>query len=72
MSLFAVGHSSDFLKLNPADIKADWMRTLRGARFLENSPGNYMIKYAHPGTRSTPSVLHYGLIDTIREILCGD
>ncbi|RMF18958.1 MAG: hypothetical protein D6761_01375 [Candidatus Dadabacteria bacterium] len=48
-----------------------WKATSRGAEFLEYSSGKYVIAYSHPAARVSANLLHYGLVDAIREILNG-
>lgn len=45
-----------------------WKRTRRGIEFLEYTPGKHVIDYAHPEARVAPFLLHYPLVDAVREI----
>jgi hypothetical protein len=54
-------------------IKADgappWQRTSRGVEFIEYADGKMVIGYSHPEARVAPNLIHYGLVDAIREIV---
>ena len=45
-----------------------WKSTRRGVEFLEYAPGKHVIDYSHPEARVSPFLLHYPLVDAIREI----
>lgn len=45
-----------------------WKRTRRGIEFLEYALGKYVIDFAHPEARIAPCLIHYALIDAVREI----
>ncbi len=45
-----------------------WKTTQRGVEFLEYTSGRYVIAYSHPEARVSDNLLHYGLMDAIREI----
>lgn len=51
-----------------AEHAKSWKRTRRGIKFLQFVPGRHVIDYAHPEARVAPFLLHYPLIDAIREI----
>jgi hypothetical protein len=48
--------------------KTDWKKTSRGIYYFGFDNGRYLIKYTHPEARVQDSILHYGLMDAIREI----
>lgn len=45
-----------------------WKRTARGVWYHEPRAGKYVIAYSHPEARCASNLLHYGLVDAIREI----
>lgn len=45
-----------------------WCFTSRGVEYLKYEPGKYVINYAHPKARVASNLLHYGLMDTVREL----
>jgi len=45
-----------------------WQSTSRGVRFYEHLEGKHTIAYAHPAARVADSILHFALIDAIKEI----
>lgn len=47
---------------------ADWKATSRGIYYHEYAPGKYIIAYSHPEARVADSLLHYGLVDAVKEI----
>ena len=50
---------------------AAWQRTARGIRFHQIPTGGVFIDYSHPAARCAPQLLHYALVDAVREILFG-
>jgi hypothetical protein len=48
----------------------NWKRTSRGIWFHEYKSGKYIVSYHHPEARCDSSILYYGLVDAMREILC--
>ncbi len=46
-----------------------WRETSRGVRFFEQSPSKFVISYSHPTARIASNILHYGIVDAVREIL---
>lgn len=46
----------------------DWQRTSRGVWYHEPVRSQVIIEYAHPAARCANSLLHYGLVDAVREI----
>ena len=46
-----------------------WRATSRGISYREIAPRKFAIGYAHPKARVGSSLLYYGLIDAIREII---
>ncbi|MGN5011566.1 hypothetical protein ACTG24_10875 [Aeromonas veronii] len=53
------------LNLNESEV----FETSRGVRWFKNKNNNPVIIYAHPAARVHPSLLVYGLVDALREIL---
>ncbi len=47
---------------------SEWKATTRGIEFLEYTSGKYVIDYSHPEARVSPNLLHYGLVDAVREL----
>lgn len=48
-----------------------WRVTSRGVEFLEYAPRKFVLIYLHPEARVSDNILHYGLIDAVRELLFG-
>jgi hypothetical protein len=48
-----------------------WASTRRGIHYKRTAPGKHVIKFSHPGTRADHSLLYYGLVDAVREIVGG-
>lgn len=46
----------------------DWRLTRRGTWHHKAEPGKFVIQYSHPAARCAYSLLHYGIVDAIREI----
>lgn len=46
-----------------------WQETSRGISFVEYTEGKFAIAYAHPEARVQDCLLHYGIIDAVKEIL---
>ena len=46
-----------------------WRTTSRGVRYFVEPTGTLVIDYVHPEARVAGNLLHYALIDAIREIL---
>lgn len=49
--------------------KPIWCMTSRGIRYFVEPTGTLVIDYVHPEARVSENLLHYALIDAIREIL---
>ena len=47
----------------------EWRQTRRGTWWYQRAPGKIVITYAHPEARVQDSLLHYGLIDAVNELL---
>jgi len=62
------GTSDLFHKIVLFPTEPDWCRTKRGVWFHEYEKGRRVIAFSHPGARCAPYLLHYGLIDAVREI----
>ncbi|RMD57346.1 hypothetical protein D6833_14060 [Candidatus Parcubacteria bacterium] len=50
---------------------SEWKATARGVEYLEYTSGKYVIAYSHPEARVSANLLHYGLVDAVREIFEG-
>jgi hypothetical protein len=48
-----------------------WATTKRGIPFARSDALGTVISYSHPGARVNDALLHYGLVDAIRELLHG-
>ena len=48
--------------------EVEWRRTSRGVWFHKPYPDPYMIQYYHPQAHYPNHLLHYGLVDAVREI----
>ena len=52
--------------------KPEWKMTSRGIWYYIEEKGTIVISYSHPEARTKECLLHYGLIDAVREILSND
>lgn len=50
-------------------IEPRWEMTSRGIWFFRNTLGQIIISFSHPEARIKDSLLYYGLIDAVREIM---
>ncbi|NKI35154.1 hypothetical protein HFP89_08245 [Wenzhouxiangella sp. XN79A] len=48
--------------------EVEWKRTNRGVWYHEPVRGQIIIAYSHPEARCAGHLLHYGLVDAVREI----
>jgi hypothetical protein len=46
-----------------------WQKTTRGIDYYEFKPHQFIVSYVHPEARVSDSILYYGFIDAVREIL---
>lgn len=46
-----------------------WKYTSRGIAYQRDAKGTLVISYSHPEARVQESLLHYGLVDAVRELL---
>ena len=53
------------------DNKKNWQMTTKGIEYYVDENGAVVISYPHPGARIKRCLLHYGLIDAIKEILAN-
>jgi hypothetical protein len=56
----------EFIK---ADDAPPWQCTSRGVDYLEYAKGKFVVAYSHPEARVAPNLIHFGLVDAVREIL---
>ena len=49
--------------------KPKWKMTSRGIWYFVEDSGTIVISYSHPEARTKECMLHYALIDAVREIL---
>jgi len=61
--------SDTFHRLVTLDHKPEWKSTRRGVWFHEFKPKRFIVQFAHPEARVADTLLFYGLIDAIREIV---
>jgi hypothetical protein len=47
----------------------DCGRTSRGVWYHKKKPGHFLVFYHHPAARVDDWILHYGLVDAVKEIL---
>lgn len=66
--LICCGTSDLFHFLVDFPRQPEWKRTTRGVWYHELVAGRYVVAYSHPEARCASYLLHYGLIDAIREI----
>ncbi|MCA9666635.1 MAG: hypothetical protein KC503_13630 [Myxococcales bacterium] len=50
------------------DLPASWPSTRRGIQHCEDESGAIVFAYSHPEARVHNSLLHYGLVDAVREV----
>ena len=50
------------------EIRAEWKMTNRGIRFIKDK-SKVIVSYLHPEARVRDSMLYYGLMDAVKEIL---
>lgn len=46
-----------------------WQETTRGVRWYERNARKYVVSFSHPAARVTDSLLLYGLLDAVREMM---
>ena len=51
--------------------RLEWRQTRRGIRWYQWAREKFVIKYPHPEARVQDSLLHYGLIDAVNELLAS-
>jgi hypothetical protein len=51
-----------------AENAPEWQRTSRGVEYLEYGNRKYVVAYSHPEARIALNLIHYGLVDAVREI----
>lgn len=57
-----------FKALIKIDSYGTWRSTSRGVEYLEYLPNKFVIAFSHPEARVADNLLHYGLLDTVREL----
>lgn len=62
------GGTSD-LYVKATNAEPNWKMTSRGIWYFIEDSGTVVISYSHPEARTKECLLHYGLIDAVREIL---
>lgn len=62
------GVSEIFHKTVDLSEKPNCRSTSHGISYHEISKGKFVVDYSHPETRCAKHILHYGLVDAIREI----
>jgi hypothetical protein len=50
----------------------EWRHTSRGVEYLEYAARKFVVAYSHPEARVSANLIHFGLVDAVREIFhCG-
>ena len=60
-----------FHQLSDFGSEPNWVITSRGIWYHEYKPSHFIIDYTHPEARVSDCLLHYGLIDAVKEIWKG-
>lgn len=60
---------TDYAYTRAMGIKPDWKMTSRGIYYYIEHSGTVVIAFSHPEARIKECMLHYTLIDTVREII---
>ena len=63
------GGTGDLFKSVVGHAEQEWRRTTRGIWWYEREPAKYVVAFAHPEARVQNSLLVYGLLDAIKEII---
>ena len=63
------GGTGDLFRTVVGHENLEWRQTRRGIWWYQRTPGKIVIAYAHPEARVQHSLLHYGLIDAVNELL---
>lgn len=63
------GGTGDLFRTVVGHEHLEWRQTRRGIRWYQWASGKVVIAYSHPEARVQDSLLHYGLIDAVIEIL---
>lgn len=62
-------HTGDLFTHVTWDNQIAWETTTRGVRWFMREANKYVVAFAHPEARVDDSLLVYGLLDAIREII---
>ena len=65
--IICCGTETPYVKI--MDNSPDWKMTSRGIWYFVEGSGTIVISYSHPEARTKECLLHYGLLDAIKEIL---
>ena len=63
------GGTGDLFRTVADHGKHQWRQTRRGIWWYQRAPEKVVIAYSHPAARGQSSLLHYGLIDAVNELL---
>ena len=63
------GGTGDLFRTVVGHESFEWSQTRRGIWWYQRAPGKIVIAYPHPEARVQNSILHYGLIDAVNELL---
>ena len=63
------GGTGDLFRTVVGHENLEWRQTRRGIWWYQRAPGKIVIAYVHPEARVQDSLLHYGLIDAVNELL---
>jgi len=66
--LICCGTSDLFHSLVEFPQQPEWKCTTRGVWYHEPVAGRFVVAYSHPEARCASCLLHYGLVDAIREV----
>jgi len=62
------GVSDGLVRARYPDGQPEWETTSRGVWFYEHAARKHTVSFAHPEARVAQNVLHYSLVDAVREI----
>ena len=63
------GGTGDLFRTVVGHRRLEWRQTRRGIRWYQRASEKVVIAYSHPEARVQASLLHYGLIDAVNELL---
>ncbi len=63
------GTTGQYVRVIHRERQPEWRMTSRGIWYFIEDSGTVIIDYSHPEARTKDCLLHYGLIDAVKEIL---